>query len=93
MLRIVANYFQNIFKSSIGPGREDGDNLLELIRPVIGEDMNTALLGDISEEDIRNLVFAQGPLKAPGIDNFLGLFYQKYWNRIKHHVIRYVRRF
>ncbi|CAM8948104.1 unnamed protein product [Rhodiola kirilowii] len=92
-LRIAAAYFHKIFSSSSEAGRRDEEDLVELVNPVISEDMNNALLGDISEEEIRKSIFAQGPLKAPGLDGFPGIFYQKYWNQIKHHVIRYVRRF
>ncbi|CAM8967066.1 unnamed protein product [Rhodiola kirilowii] len=91
--RIVADYFQGIFSSNTEAGRGGGEDLLELISPVISEDMNRALLGDISEEEIRSSVFAQGPLKAPGLDGFPGIFYQKNWSRIKHYVSGYVRRF
>ncbi|CAM8954066.1 unnamed protein product [Rhodiola kirilowii] len=55
--------------------------------------MNEELLRDITEEEIRVAVFAQGPLKAPGLDGFPGLFYQKFWDKIKIDIISYVKQF
>ncbi|CAM8906116.1 unnamed protein product [Rhodiola kirilowii] len=39
--------------------------------------MNRGLLEDISEEEVRRAVFNMSPLKAPGVDGFPTLFYQK----------------
>ncbi|KAL9690247.1 hypothetical protein QQ045_010644 [Rhodiola kirilowii] len=55
--------------------------------------MNATLIGNILEEEIHRSIFAQGPLKAPGFDGFLGIFYQKHWELIKHRITGYVRRF
>ncbi|KAL9659592.1 hypothetical protein QQ045_024399 [Rhodiola kirilowii] len=37
--------------------------------------------------------FSLGPLKAPGIDGFPAVFYQKFWEKVKASVVSKVRRF
>ncbi|CAM8888405.1 unnamed protein product [Rhodiola kirilowii] len=44
--------------------------------------MNRVLPEDISDEEVRRAVFSMNPLKAPGLDGFPALFYQKNWNKI-----------
>ncbi|KAL9658994.1 hypothetical protein QQ045_028253 [Rhodiola kirilowii] len=55
--------------------------------------MNYSLLKDISDEEIKTAVFSIGALKAPGIDGFPAIFYQKHWEIIKSSVIKEVRDF
>ncbi|CAM8905331.1 unnamed protein product [Rhodiola kirilowii] len=55
--------------------------------------MNNSLLEDISEEEVRRAVFSMSPLKAPSLDGFPALFYQKNWGRIRGYVLDYVRDF
>ncbi|CAM8954034.1 unnamed protein product [Rhodiola kirilowii] len=55
--------------------------------------MNTALLSDISEEEIKRAIFSLGSLKAPGIDGFPAIFYQKFWERCKASTISEVNLF
>ncbi|CAM8914616.1 unnamed protein product [Rhodiola kirilowii] len=55
--------------------------------------MNRGLLEDISEEEVRRAVFNMSPLKAPGVDGFPALFYQKNWGNVRGYVVAYVREF
>ncbi|KAL9674186.1 hypothetical protein QQ045_030456 [Rhodiola kirilowii] len=67
--------------------------MLGNVGSVVSEEMNVVLVGNISEEEVRRAVFAQGPLKAPGLDGFPGIFYQKHWALIKDRIISFVRQF
>ncbi|CAM8880738.1 unnamed protein product [Rhodiola kirilowii] len=71
---VVVEYFKNMFRSNIDRRRRNWDDCLECLRPSISNEMNKELLRDITEEEICVAVFAQGPLKAPGLDDFPGLF-------------------
>ncbi|CAM8902040.1 unnamed protein product [Rhodiola kirilowii] len=93
VLGIAAEYFQNLFQTSVDSGSRRWEEQLNPIVSVVTDEMNDLLIADISEEEIRKFVFAQGPLKALGIDGFSGIFYQKYWDKVKAHIISYVRRF
>ncbi|CAM8962468.1 unnamed protein product [Rhodiola kirilowii] len=55
--------------------------------------MNSELLKEISEEEVKNAIFSMGPLKAPGIDGFPAIFYQKYWDKVKSSIMWEVNRF
>ncbi|CAM8997478.1 unnamed protein product [Rhodiola kirilowii] len=55
--------------------------------------MNESLIAEINEEEIRRAVFAQGPLKALGIDGFPVILYKKYWNMFKNQIVCFVRKF
>ncbi|CAM8971158.1 unnamed protein product [Rhodiola kirilowii] len=90
---IAAEYFQNLFQTSVDINRCRWEDQLNSIAAVVTNEMNDRLTADITEEEIRKSVFAQGPLKAPGIDGFPGIFYQKYWDKVKAHIISYVVKF
>ncbi|KAL9665225.1 hypothetical protein QQ045_020638 [Rhodiola kirilowii] len=93
ILEIVTSYFSNIFRSSSGGSGAGLDAQLASISPVISKDMNSALLKDISEEEVKMAVFSLGSLKAPGVDGFPAIFYQKHWDLIKSSVIKEVKDF
>ncbi|KAL9675565.1 hypothetical protein QQ045_003767 [Rhodiola kirilowii] len=74
VLSIAAEYFQKIFQTSIDADSSWWRDRLNSIASVVTDEMNERLLADITEEEVRKSVFAQGPLKAPGIDGFLEFF-------------------
>ncbi|KAL9674104.1 hypothetical protein QQ045_030374 [Rhodiola kirilowii] len=90
---IAAEYFDDIFRPSVDADEIDWNQQLECLRPTITEEMNQALLEDISEEEVRRAVFNLSPLKAPGLDGFPALFYQKNWGRIRGYLVDFVRDF
>jgi hypothetical protein len=44
--------------------------------------MNNDLCKDFTDDEISDDLFQIGPLKAPGVDGFLGRFYQRNWGTI-----------
>ncbi|CAM8914180.1 unnamed protein product [Rhodiola kirilowii] len=93
IMRIVEDYFSNIFRTSISRNVEVLDAELGDVTACITNDMNVNLLREVTEDEIKMAVFSLGPLKAPGIDGFPAVFYQKFWDKIKNSVVREVRRF
>ncbi|KAL9670708.1 hypothetical protein QQ045_008266 [Rhodiola kirilowii] len=77
IMDIVTCYFSNIFQASIPREARHVDEELRNITPCIFEEMNDMLLRDISEEEIKKIVFSLGPMKAPVIDGFPAVFYQR----------------
>ncbi|CAN1325289.1 Transposon TX1 uncharacterized 149 kDa protein [Linum perenne] len=55
--------------------------------------MNSTLLDDVTDSEIRATVFSISPTKAPGPDGFTGLFFQKYWHIINLDVSRAIQDF
>ncbi|KAL9687380.1 hypothetical protein QQ045_031781 [Rhodiola kirilowii] len=83
----------NIFQATVSREARGIDEELRNITPCISEEMNDMLLRDISEEEIKEAMFSLGPLKAPSIDGFPALFYQRFWEKIKSSVVREVNVF
>ncbi|KAL9679286.1 hypothetical protein QQ045_017144 [Rhodiola kirilowii] len=93
IMRIVTSYFYNMFQSSISGNNWGIEDQLGCITQVVSEEMNSWLLRDISEEEVRSAVFSIGPLKAPGVDGFPAIFYQKHWDSIKDNIMKEVKAF
>ncbi|KAL9687653.1 hypothetical protein QQ045_032060 [Rhodiola kirilowii] len=93
LTEIASEYFDNMFTSSLTDGPMDWERLLWCVKPVVTEEMNCMLMGDVREDEVRSAIFSMGPLKAPGIDGFPALFYQKNWSRLRGHVMEMIRRF
>ncbi|KAL9678198.1 hypothetical protein QQ045_016037 [Rhodiola kirilowii] len=89
----ITSYFSALFQSPVHGSEEDLCSQLDCISPVISEDMNSMLLRDITDEEIKAAVFSLGPLKSPGIDGFPAVFYQRHWESIKNHVVKEVKDF
>ncbi|XP_075499819.1 uncharacterized protein LOC142538372 [Primulina tabacum] len=75
---ITEDYFRNLFKSS-NPSSEDIAKLLDCSEPVIRDKMNETLCAPFTADEVRRAVFDMHPSKAPGLDGFTALFYQKFW--------------
>lgn len=75
--RLVVAYFRSIFASSSPSGFPEA---LEGIDVVLNEEMNQLLNMEPTLEEIRFALFQMHPTKAPGIDGFHALFFQKFWD-------------
>ncbi|CAM8952029.1 unnamed protein product [Rhodiola kirilowii] len=49
----------------------------------LNDEMRTELTRPYSDTEVREAVFQMCPTKAPGLDGFSALFYQRSWNLIK----------
>ncbi|KAA3477360.1 reverse transcriptase [Gossypium australe] len=79
ILQLALNYFGNLFSASeIGAD----ERLFGLVEKRITTSMNDELLKQFTEEDIRHVVKSISPLKAPRIDDFSTIFFQRYWHII-----------
>lgn len=63
------------------------------ITPKISEEMNSKLIEPYNEVEIRSALFQMHPEKAPGIDGFSAIFYQRYWEILKDDVYDEVLKF
>ena len=74
--QILVNYYQFLFNSS-NPSRMD-----EMVAGVpcsVTEEMNEVLNGEYTKEEVVTTLNQMEPLKAPGPDGLLPLFFQHYW--------------
>lgn len=77
--RVLSDYFKVLFTSSSPSGIDEATNL------VVGRvsQQHLIVLNDpFTREEIEEALFQMHPTKAPGLDGFPTLFYQKYWNII-----------
>ncbi|CAL9019304.1 unnamed protein product, partial [Prunus brigantina] len=66
-------YFQQLFSSN---GNTDYEEVADVMRGRVSDEMNQKLLADFIAEEIRQALFQMHPSKAPGPDGFFPLFYQ-----------------
>jgi len=87
----VVNHFTNSFTNNIDTNQ---NNLIEEVVPeLITDRVNHMLTMLPSHEEISNAVFALNKNSAPGPDGFGAIFFQTYWEIIKHDVFRVVLQF
>lgn len=69
------------------------DQILEVISTRIDQEMNDELCKPYSNEEIKDALFQMGPTKAPGLDGFPTLFYQKHWELLQEDICQAMRNF
>ena len=79
MGQVAMKYFETLFTSGTG------GNLSEVFSDFtakVTEEMNEALIREVTDDEIREGVFGIKSSSAPGNDGLNGLFFQKYWDII-----------
>ncbi|XP_026396399.1 uncharacterized protein LOC113291034 [Papaver somniferum] len=78
------DHFKTLYSSN--PQQFQDEILLDL--PVkFFENDNSYINSPLTAEEIKNVVFQMGGEKAPGLDGFTDLFYQKYWDIVGEAVV------
>ncbi|KAH1129370.1 hypothetical protein J1N35_000748 [Gossypium stocksii] len=86
MLQIASKYFDNLFSTSTSG---NDNHLLGLVEKRITDSMNDDLLHPFTNEDTERAIKAMTSLKAPGIDGFQAIFYQRFWHIVGPEVSKY----
>jgi hypothetical protein len=92
ILKVAAEIYKNLFRSedrgacSLRPDFWGQDDLLT-------REESEALEAPISESEIKEVVFSCYPVGAPGPDGLPFLFYQKYWEYVKHDIFNLFKYF
>ena len=74
---LITNYFLPLFSSSVAPGRERLQQLLDAVQPSVTPEMNDLLVDDFTPEEVKSALDAIGDLKAQGPDGMPGCFLQE----------------
>lgn len=76
-VQIASNYFGKLFSTSdVG----SDECLFRLVEEKVTESMNEELLKEFTEEEITQAVKQMAQLKAPDVDGFHAIFFQRYWH-------------
>lgn len=70
----LATYFQTLFQAAAD---QDFNDVLSSVTTVVFVEMNTNLVKPVTDVEIKAAAFHLGPLKAPRLDRFRGIFYKK----------------
>lgn len=85
---LVTNFFEDLYSA----GNKEDPNL-NIVRnfPHIDAARRDSLAELPSNEEIRRAIFAMGPYKAPEIDGYCPIFYQKNWSIVEQSLCNFVR--
>lgn len=86
MLKVVADYFEQLFTTSKVANDE---HIFGLVQRKVIDVMNDLLLAHFREDEIAKAVNSMSPFHASGIDDFNALFSQKFWPIIRLEVTDY----
>ena len=94
MGKLVVDHFSKAFKKDNFTGNPViRRSLINSIPKSLSEEENDLILGKITEEEVKKVVFSMKPFKAPGCDGFPPAFFQHFWEVIKSEVIWATRDF
>ncbi|XP_050222755.1 uncharacterized protein LOC126672846 [Mercurialis annua] len=90
MKSIISRYYKDIFTTQ---GPQDYELITQGLHARVTRSMNSTLIRDVSDSEIKQAVFSMSSNKAPGDDGFTALFYQTYWPIIGTDICKAVHRF
>ncbi|CAL2270286.1 unnamed protein product [Prunus armeniaca] len=88
MKQIVYEYFQGLFNVSVSAGEY---SLLPQLFSQLGCEDLAGLSGTVTELEIKHSLFAIGGLKTLGLNGFLAIFYQNFWDLCSSDIISVVK--
>eukprot|EP00253_Pinus_taeda_P009759 PITA_09759 len=71
-------------------GVEDYSSMLQYMPKGVTQEMNSNLMKEVEEEEIKAAIWSLHPDKAPGPDGFPICFYREYWSMIKKDLLKMI---
>ena len=84
VVAVASDYFENLFQAGVCDRMEEW---LDAVPQMVTEEMQEALSGEFTAEEVRVALFQMGPTKAPGPDGMNALFFQKFWHMVGDDVV------
>jgi hypothetical protein len=79
-MEFITNHFVQLF-SSVGVGTEEQfQQILSAVPTRVSAAMNSKLVAEFTEEEIKQALDSIGDLKAPGSDGLPAIFYKNFWD-------------
>lgn len=86
----ILSFYKELYKSE---GQRHYQPILNQCPSPITQHINEELVAVPLMEEIQDVVFQMGALKAPGPDGFSGIFYQHSWDIVKTDLFQLVQKF
>ena len=83
-MEIVLEFYQALFTTQ---NPDNFDEILAQIPQVVTDEMNNDLMVEFQKEEIEIALKYMAPLKSPGPDGMLPIFYQHYWSLVGNDVV------
>jgi hypothetical protein len=77
---LISNYFLQLFSTSVLADAGQTQQLLSAVQPYVTAQMNDQLTKEFTDEEIKQVLFDIGDLKAPGPDGMTAIFYNNFWD-------------
>ena len=81
---IVLEFYQALFTTQ---NPDNFDEILAQIPQVVTDEMNNDLMVEFQKEEIEIALKQMAPLKSPGPNGMLPIFYQHYWSLVGNDVV------
>ncbi|KAL9685059.1 hypothetical protein QQ045_022505 [Rhodiola kirilowii] len=88
----ISRHFRNLFSSSNSGNRSDWSKYLADVPKKLPDSKASYLCEPITELEVQVALFQMSPTKAPGLDGFSAIFFQKYWRVVRNTVVQKVVR-
>ena len=82
---MIIEYYNQLFTTSNPHNIEE---VVQHTKKVVSDDMNNCLTRNFSKEEVETALKQMAPLKAPGPDGMLPIFFQHYWESIGDDIVK-----
>lgn len=93
----ILSFYENIFQTDQyngnGASWEEARDLIGLLPRITNQHQAESLQEKFSNQEMSEAVMQMAPLKAPGPDGILAIFYQRHWETMGHDVMAAVQYF
>jgi hypothetical protein len=76
-MEFITNHFVQLFRAGVDGIEEHSQQVLSAVRAQVTDEMNSKLMAEFTEEEVKNALDSIGDLKAPGPDRLPSVFYKK----------------
>jgi hypothetical protein len=89
-MEFITNHFVQLFRAGVDGIEEHSQQVLSAVRAQVTDEMNSKLMAEFTEEEVKNALESIGDLKAPGPDGLPSVFYKNFWDVVGEQLTREV---